>query len=733
MCVSVWDRYQQGLVCEGVCVCVSHRLGRFKPRQHERASLVSSSSSSETSTVLSWQCASSEAERFNGLSLLYWTIMGPHGIGRAVHRLEFSHCKGGLGVKIIGGYRELTGEDFGIFIKRVVAGGLAALDGRLKSGDLIVDVNNISLRGVTNERAVEILRTASLSNHMSLLVARDDDSRREFSELMEKYGSGPLVASGRISPTQQSAGKLTDAASSASSSSASESPKLLSPKEGVSIYSHTPAFSDSVIQLICIAKGSGLGLVVKGGANRAEGPMVFIQDMVAGGDCQKDGRLQVGDQLVSINKESLIGVTYEEARTILTRTKLRPDPTVEVAFIRRRASSGSSSGSHSPVPGGNLVRPAGQAAGPLPTPPVVVTKLTSSRNPASETLPAVNISQVRVSPVRTERVGVSSSTEPDANVGGCRLKLEQVEKALDLLGLKPSDAQRQALWSRLQADQAGTVAYADLENATREAFRPQSDESAATPQGSKFTCEDLLSLLEVPARHPSTCDWDDIDEMERLRKENLEALRELKRLQDQLLESHRVQQQMEQEMDNMRQEAKAAAEETQALRAQIQLAEEAQKQARGMEMDYEEVVHLLEAEIAELKTQKVPKPINPPTLMDNKVSQEDNEQLKKKAAVLECQLRKCDAAKKTFEKATTKLLAFVENVQEFLLEGLGPTKSFSCADMKAMTQVGPSRHKKSSWTAAALAKEANELSTSVRNILEVETPHAPPCGRRPLS
>ena len=33
------------------------------------------------------------------------------------------------GVKIIGGYRDLTGEEFGIYVKRVIAGGLAAQDG----------------------------------------------------------------------------------------------------------------------------------------------------------------------------------------------------------------------------------------------------------------------------------------------------------------------------------------------------------------------------------------------------------------------------------------------------------------------------------------------------------------------------------------------------------------------------------------------------------------------------
>ncbi|XP_019730117.1 syntaxin-binding protein 4 isoform X2 [Hippocampus comes] len=648
-----------------------------------------------------------EGEHINGVSPLDRTIMGPPGISRAVHRLEFCHCKQGLGVKIIGGYREMTGEDFGIFIKRVVAGGLAALDGRLKSGDLIVDVNNISLRGVTNERAVEILRTASLSNHMSLLVARDDDSKREFSELMEKYCSGPLAASGRLSPTQQSAGKLLAAAVASSS----ESPQLLSPKEGVSLYSPvaTPAFSDSVIQLICIAKGSGLGLVIKGGTNRAEGPMVFIQDMVAGGDCQKDGRLQVGDQLVSINKESLIGVTYEEARTILTRTKLRPDPTVEVAFIRRRTSSSSSSGPHSPVVG-----PSGAIRPPAPA-PVVVTKLTCSRNPASETLPPVNVCQVRVSPVMSQHACVSSLDESDLNVDGCHLKVEQVEKALDLLGLNPSDAQRQALWSRLRTHPPGVVAYADFESATREVFKSQPDGPAAAQPGSRFTSEDLLNLLEVPARRQSTPDWADTAEMDRLRKENVEALREVKRLQDQLLESHRVQRQMEEELDSVRQEAKAAAEETQTLRARAELAEEARKQARGMEMDYEEVVHLLEAEIAELKTQRAKEPLHPPPapLPDNK---EDVEQLKKAAAVLQCQLRKSDAAKKTLETATAKLLTFVANVQEFLLEGLGPT---SCADVKGHAKGGPSRHE-SSWTAAALAKEAHHLRTSVGNFLDVD-------------
>eukprot|EP00062_Callorhinchus_milii_P022855 gi/632981080/ref/XP_007907392.1/ PREDICTED: synaptojanin-2-binding protein-like [Callorhinchus milii] len=129
--------------------------------------------------------------------------MGPYGINRAVQRVDFSDCENGLGISVIGGYREQTEEECGIYVKRILPGGIAAQDGRLQAGDLILEVNGEDLEEATNERAVEILRMASASNHMSLMIARDDESRRLFEELMENYGSQSNTGSSQSSPTPQ--------------------------------------------------------------------------------------------------------------------------------------------------------------------------------------------------------------------------------------------------------------------------------------------------------------------------------------------------------------------------------------------------------------------------------------------------------------------------------------------------------------------------------------------------
>lgn len=34
------------------------------------------------------------------------------------------------GIKVIGGVKELTGEEFGVYVKRILPGGLASTDGK---------------------------------------------------------------------------------------------------------------------------------------------------------------------------------------------------------------------------------------------------------------------------------------------------------------------------------------------------------------------------------------------------------------------------------------------------------------------------------------------------------------------------------------------------------------------------------------------------------------------------
>ncbi|XP_067164449.1 syntaxin-binding protein 4 isoform X3 [Apteryx mantelli] len=654
--------------------------------------------------------------------------MGPHGINRAVHRISFSDCQNGLGVKIIGGYRAQTAEDYGIFIKRILPGGIAAVDSRLLTGDLILDVNGENLIGVTNERAVDILRTASASNHMSLLVARDEEAKKEFLDLMDKYGSHSNTNSARSSPTQLLAAKPIDSLSSGSSSR-SQSPQL-HPKDitattsrNDSVLAPSPKLAkDSVFQIISVCKGTSLGLNIVGGINRNEGPLVYIQEVIPGGDCHKDGRLKPGDQLVSINKESMIGVSYEEAKSIINRTSMRFESFWEIAFIRQNNISSYSEDLQWPssLLTSSVVYGEQQAAvlSPLASPDgkLVSRFTTNAMETGIKKREQSPVATVDSSPTDVPAPVISPSQIDDYGLqrrknflnSAVHLKAEKLERALNYLGMQPTDEQQQALRQQLEKDSEGTVSFGDFVQVSRNLFSLQLNATDGDQKPVTLGANEIASFLDSQF---ATCDSLE-DDMERLKKERNEALKEISKLKEELSESVNLQKQLTEELQTVKQEAKAAVEETRALRSRIHLAEAAQRQARGMEMDYEEVIRLLEAEIVELKAQ----------LTDNSGQNKDNIQdLRKRVTVLDCQLRKSESARKTFEVATGKLLQFVEVVHE-ILSG-NSTSSTVLSDRRTtlstkallarLGRIGPT-------VTTALAAEAKDLAKSVRAILEVD-------------
>ncbi|XP_037767061.1 syntaxin-binding protein 4 isoform X2 [Chelonia mydas] len=616
-----------------------------------------------------------DLERFDGLSLIYWTLMGPYGMDRTVHCIDFYDCANGLGIKVIGGIKELTREEYGVYVKRILPGGVAYADGRLQPGDQILEVNGDSLIGVTSERAVDILRTASATNHMRLLIARDDDARREFSELLEKFGSHSNTESARSSPVHQGGSRYLESTSSGSSSR-SQSPLLLSPANShgplIGNSAHSPHSSshyslESGIQCISIAKSSGLGLTISGGSNRPEGPMIYVQELMPEGDCYRDGRLRPGDQLIAINKDSLVGSTYEEARKILAKAKCRHEGNTEVAFIpgRGRLHPGLSvhNSIQSPPP-----KAMGNGLSSCRLKVHVRSPETRQENlfPVPSPSPDICPPELTISaPASPSGQRAASGSKPKVALDPhIRLKDGKLELVLQYLGLDVTEEKRKQLRQSLITDSQGTVAYGDFLQALRDLLQDEREEAGLDASSVLFTQHEVASLLDTSAFHSLTFDsvsCTDGEELEQLQLEMTDLRQEVQRLKSLLKEVESSKKSMEYELQRLNQKALDFLSENRTLHSKLQVAEVVQQQAHSAEQDYEEVIHLLEAEITELKTQLVGKKTKHVSEAEGGILE-----LKRRLSLADGQLRKSEVMRKRLEICNRKLLLFVQNVHRVL-------------------------------------------------------------------
>ncbi|NXJ70242.1 STXB4 protein, partial [Rostratula benghalensis] len=431
---------------------------------------------------------------------------------------------------------------------------------------------------------------------------------------------------------------------------------------------------ESGIQSISIAKSSGLGLTISGGSNRPDGPMIYVQELLPDGDCYKDGRLRPGDQLIAINKDSLVGSTHEEARKIIAKAKFRHEGNTEVAFI----------------PGRGRLHPGLSVHNNIPSPPpkAVGNGLSSCRLKVHVRSPEVRlwfvsplhasyISHNRSSefalwaplsppqviltflfglsaPASASNHKAASGTKPKVALDPhIRLKDGKLELVLQYLGLDVTEEKKRQLRQSLTTDSQGTVAYGDLLQALRDLLQEELDEVGLDSSSVLFTQHEVASLLDTSAFHSLTFDSlssNGNEELEQLQLEMMDLRQEVRRLKSLLKEVENSKKSMEEELQRLNQKALSFLSENRTLHSKLQMAEMVQRQAHSAEQDYEEVIHLLEAEIAELKMQ----------LAGKKAKHEDILELRRQLSLADGQLRKSEVSRKRLEICNRKLLLFVQ-------------------------------------------------------------------------
>ncbi|XP_063057037.1 inaD-like protein [Engraulis encrasicolus] len=247
-----------------------------------------------------------------------------------------------LGISIVGGRtlikRLRNGEELkGIFIKQVLPESPAGRTGALKTGDKILQVSGVDLQNASHEEAVEAIKAAA--RPVVFIVQSLSTTPRPISVTAPSYSkhkakrnvsTPPLMSAGaaaipppmRLPPPYRPPSQL------------SEEPLDLHTgleQDQEAIRQRYGELPGELVQVELEKDRLGLGLSLAGNRDRNQ-MSIFVVGITAGGPAYRDGRIQVGDELLEINSQVLYGRSHQNASAIIKTASLK----VNILLIRNK-------------------------------------------------------------------------------------------------------------------------------------------------------------------------------------------------------------------------------------------------------------------------------------------------------------------------------------------------------------------------------------------------------------
>jgi len=239
-----------------------------------------------------------------------------------VELIELVNTGKGLGFGILGG------KSTGVVIKTILAGGVSDKDGRLKSGDHILQINNVPLRGMSSEQVAQVLRSAG--TNVKLLVARQKANLDSLEQ---------PTAFSSLSTTEANVGLARDYQSIENESFEVEKPKEEVEEQPerrtqqineVSIINQINEEENEEddeleevksIEVELVKDKKGLGITIAGYVCEKEDISgIYVKSIAPDSAADLSGKIQLNDQIIEVDGISLLEFTNHEAVEVLRKT-----------------------------------------------------------------------------------------------------------------------------------------------------------------------------------------------------------------------------------------------------------------------------------------------------------------------------------------------------------------------------------------------------------------------------